>query len=106
MASSLHNPPLNFSSIELNILLEQKSLAAWPDPLRLPHVFDLSKPLDNFCEAMAHPDADVWCSAMGHEHSSLMECGVFKPAKLPTGCKAIGVHWSMLTSITQMVVLS
>ena len=93
MASSLPDPPLNFFSIELDILLEQKSLMAWPDPLHLPHVFNLSKPPDNFCEAMAHPDADVWCSAMGCEHSSLMEHGVFKPAKLPTGRKAIGVCW-------------
>ena len=92
-ASSLPNPPLDFSSIKLDILLKQKSLIAWPDPLHLPYVFDLSKPPDNFREAMACPDADIWHSAMGHEHSSLMERGVFKPAKLPTGRKAIDVCW-------------
>ena len=92
-ASDFPEPPHDFSSIELRILTEQKSLAAWPDPLRLPRVFDLSKPPDNLCEAMVHPDADVWHAATDREHSSLMERGVFKPAHLPASRKAIGVRW-------------
>ena len=42
---------------------------------------------------MVRPDADVWHVAMDREHSSLMECSVFKPAHLPAGHKAIGVCW-------------
>ena len=92
-ASNFPDPPHDFSSIELRVLDEQKSFAAWPDPLRLPHVFDLSKAPDNFHKAMACPDCDVWRAAMDHEHSSLAERGIFKPAKLPVGRKAIGVWW-------------
>jgi len=38
-ASALPDPPFDFSSIELTILLEQKSLVAWPNSLHLPHVW-------------------------------------------------------------------
>ena len=92
-ASVFLTPPHDFASIELDILITQKSLAVWPDPLHLPCTFDLSKPPDNFHEATTHPNSDVWHAAMTWEHTSLLEHDVFKSAKLPAGHKAIGVHW-------------
>jgi len=75
------------------VFLEQICLATFPNPLCLPKSFDLSKALENYCEAIAHPDADVWCAAMDREMASLKERNVFKLMVLPSGWKAIGTRW-------------
>jgi len=49
----------DMSLLEFSVISEHMSLAAHPNPLRLPKTFDLSKAPLNFCEARARPDADV-----------------------------------------------
>ncbi|RDB27573.1 Retrovirus-related Pol polyprotein from transposon TNT 1-94 [Hypsizygus marmoreus] len=85
----------DFLSQEVDAIMDHKALLAHPDPLRfrLPRSFDLTKPPDNYAQAMSHPDSAVWRSAMQREYDSLQERGVFKPTLLPKGRKAIGVRW-------------
>ena len=80
-------------SLEYLVILEQSCLAAYSNPLHLLKSFDLSKALENYREAVAHPDADVWQAAMDREMSSLKERNVFKPTILPPGRKAIETCW-------------
>jgi hypothetical protein len=91
--ADLQESPDDLPSLEYPVLLEQTCLAAFPDPLRLPKSFDLSKAPENYREAIARPDADVWRAAMDREMSSLKERNVFKPTVLPPGRRAIGTRW-------------
>ena len=64
--------------------------------LRAPVSFsaaDLLKPPESYHEACSRPDASVWRKAMECEITSLHAHNAFKPASLPRGRKAIGVHW-------------
>ncbi|RDB14617.1 Retrovirus-related Pol polyprotein from transposon TNT 1-94 [Hypsizygus marmoreus] len=89
------SPSDDFLSQEVDAIMDHKALIAHPDPLhfRLPRTHDLTKPPDNYAQAMSRPDADVWRAAMQREYASLQERGVFQPTTLPKGRKAIGVRW-------------
>ena len=89
----LPDSPINLQSFEYPVLLQQSCLAAYPDPLRLPKSFDLSKAPENYREAVARPDADIWRAAMDREMASLKERNVFQLTTLPPGRKAIGTRW-------------
>ena len=58
-----------------------------------PRVFDLSKALESYYEAIARPDADVWKAAMQRELTSLEDRNAFERTALPQGRKAIGLRW-------------
>jgi len=58
-----------------------------------PCVFDLSKALESYYEAIAHPDAEVWKAAMQRELMSLEDRNAFERTTLPQGQKAIGLRW-------------
>lgn len=94
-AELLPDRPDDLLDLEPNTMHEYKCLAAFPDPLRFrhPRLFDLTKPPNNYHEAMARPDSDVWHAVMVREHVSLQERGVFQATTLPPGRKAIGVRW-------------
>jgi len=55
--------------------------------------FDLRKAPESYHEALAHPDADVWCAAMCRELDSLEERNSFEWMTLPSDRKAIGLRW-------------
>jgi hypothetical protein len=54
--------------------------------------FNLSKP-SSYVEAIARPDAHIWCSAINHECQSLADMGAFEEVELPAGEKPIGLKW-------------
>jgi len=83
----------DMTSLESSIIHDHVSLAAHPNPLRLPKIFDLSKAPMNYREAKAHPDADVWRAAMQRELDTLRDRGVFQPMTLPAGRRAVGTRW-------------
>ena len=58
-----------------------------------PCVFDLSKALESYYEAIAHPDAEAWKAAMQRELMSLEDRNAFERTTLPQGQKAIGLRW-------------
>ncbi len=71
-------------------------MQAFPYRSSVPRVWDLSKPLVTYQEAMAHPDCDAWWVAMDTEKSAMDDLGVFDPAPvlvLPKGKKH---HWVAL----------
>lgn len=55
--------------------------------------FDLSKPPSSYVEALAHPDAQIWHSAMDRERQSLLDMGAFEEVELPKGARTIGLKW-------------
>jgi len=55
--------------------------------------FDLHKAPESYHEALACPDADVWCAAMRRELDSLEERNAFERMTLPSDRKAIGLRW-------------
>jgi len=83
----------DMSSLKFSVISEHMSLTAHSNSLRLPKTFNLSEAPLNFCEARAHPDADVWQAAMQYELDTLRNHGVFQPMTLLTGHKAIGTRW-------------
>ena len=56
-----------------------------------PCVFDLSKALKSYYEAISCPDADVWKAAMQRELMSLEDRNTFERTTLPQGQKAISL---------------
>ncbi len=71
-------------------------MQAFPYRSSTPHVWDLSKPLVTYQEAMARPDCDAWRVAMDTEKSAMDDLGVFDSAPvlvLPKGEKCIGLRW-------------
>ena len=55
-----------------------------------------------FCEARAHPDANVWHTAMQHELDTLCDQGVFQPQCYLLVTKLSVLDGSMCTSYILM----
>jgi len=91
--TGLPDSPDDLLSLKYPVFLKQICLATFLHLLHLPKLFDLSKAPENYCEAIAHPDANIWHAAMDREMASLKEQNVFKPTVLPPGRKAIGTCW-------------
>jgi len=83
----------DMTSLESSIIHDHVSLAAHPNPLHLPKIFDLSKAPMNYREAKARPDADVWRAAMQRELDTLRDRNVFQPTTLSAGRRAVGTRW-------------
>jgi hypothetical protein len=95
LSPSLSTPSADsLEQMEDSIVLEHRCLAAFPDPLRVPKVFNLDKPPETLREAKRRPDYSVWRLAMEREYASLQERGVFKPVPLPPGRNMIGLRWT------------
>ena len=55
--------------------------------------YDLTRPPEDFDEAMARPDQQIWIAAMNRETASLTDRKAYSVSDLPPGRKAIGVRW-------------
>jgi hypothetical protein len=91
---NLSPPSASLADLEPSIVSEYLSLAAFPDPLKVPKAFDPDKPPENLHEMKSRPDTEIWRAAMQREYDSIQERGVFVPVQLPPGRKAIGVRWT------------
>ena len=97
-SSSFPNPIITNSLLEFEedsifsfALLDPFAFKTFTPPFSKP--FDLSKPPSSYAEAIAHPDAPVWHSAIDQERNSLAEMGAFEKVELPKGERTISLKW-------------
>jgi len=87
-------PPVDLASLEYDALSHYCLLMSLDcQRFQCPITYDLQKPPDSYHEALAHPDSQVWLTAMQCELDSLEPRSVFKRTTLPSDRKAISLHW-------------
>jgi len=87
-------PLVNLASLEYDTLSHYCLLMSLDcQCFQCPITYNLWKPPDSYHEALAHPDSQVWLTAMRRELDSLETRSVFECTTLPSDRKAIGLCW-------------
>jgi hypothetical protein len=94
--NTVHNitPPSSPDPYTIHSSIFQDCFLSAPPSFLRARSWDLSKPPNPYHEATTRLDSATWLAAMQRELDSLEERKAFKQATLPSGRKAVSVHWT------------